>query len=674
MHIQQVGMTRRHYQRGELSRIRMLVMHATAGSYPSDYHWLRQGGDSRRPVSVHYYIDKQGRISQMVADQDIAWHAGRSRWVVDGKMVNGCNAVSLGIELENRNTGSDPYPPAQYEAALWLARRLVATYNIPHDQLVRHLDISPGRKTDPAGFPWARFVDDVYSAVVPGTPVPEPLPLSEQLRARLVDTAFRAAGGGEPQDWPLSAAANERRLGMPVAQITGRRFDPVWLIRWRGGSAQDDIDRAVRLAGRSPLVLEAYAGDLLYIEAEMIDTGAATAERVRSLSSAPAGSLRDALLSLLFRAADPAAGWRPGWAFHQFYLTHAGELGVPIGPNHRLRLPASTRHNYACQHFAYDTLCSPVGEWQRIYRLSELQARARNDGAHAGDARDLPVAMAAELADLLLDDLYRSRTRRRYDPSSLLSRYALDQNLGAPLGFPEIETLDDARLLVMPFARDVVYCRVPADWQLDQHVPPQTSFGRLDGVLGAAVLPFGRLATLAKRRIHPPLLGRRSDLLSAPLPPDMASRLLGAPAAPPVYDLSHYLPLGRQRENMAISHLLLLGIDGPAQRVLAGIDTADNQAWHYFVDRSGNIFHLLPDSSLVAGNGEAGNQALLIGIEGGPVELGATAARSLVWLLARLCRRYNIPERNILTRRPADETGDADQETSFHAVGSIATH
>jgi hypothetical protein len=665
MQITQVGMTRRHYQSGELSRIRMLVLHATAGRYPGDYHWLRQGGDSRRPVSVHYYIDKQGRISQMVADPDIAWHAGQSRWIVDGRMVNGCNAVSLGIELENRNTGSDPYPPAQYQAALWLARRLVATYDIPRSQLVRHLDISPGRKTDPAGFPWSRFVDDVYAAVVPGTPVPEPRPLSEQLRERLVDQAFRAAGGGKPPDWPLLAAANERRLGMPVAQITGRRFDPVWLIRWRGGSAQDDIDRAVHLAGRPPLVLEAYAGDLLYIEADMIDAGAATAERVRSLSNAPAGSLRDALLGLLFRAADPAAGWRPGWAFHQFYLAHAGELGVPIGPNHRLRLPAGTRHNFACQHFAYDTLCSPVGRWQTIYRLSELQARARNDDGRAGNVRDLSPAMAAELADLLLADLYRSRTRRRYDPAGLLSRYALDQNLGAPLGFPEIETLDGERLLIMPFARDVVYCRVPDDWHIDRQLPSQTAFGQLDGLLGAAGMPFGRLALLAKHHLHPPLLGRRSDLLPSPLPNNGAIRLLGAPAPPPVYDVSHYLPSGRQRENPAISHLLLISVDGPAQRVLAAIDANQEQDWHYLIDRSGNIFHLLPDHFLVTGKAAAGKQGLLIGIEGGPGEADPEAARSLIWLITRLCRHYRIPECNIFVRRTADVANGAEAECSF---------
>lgn len=143
--------------------VQALVLHATAGRFPSDLAWLRQGGAPANPVSCHYYISKAGQISQLVADHDTAWHAGASRWgslAVAGSL----NAVSIGIELENRNTGSDPYPVAQIAAAVALARHLVHTYQIPRVNLVRHLDISPGRKTDPAGLDWGRFVAAVYGA------------------------------------------------------------------------------------------------------------------------------------------------------------------------------------------------------------------------------------------------------------------------------------------------------------------------------------------------------------------------------------------------------------------------------------------------------------------------------------------------------------------------------
>src|SRR5262245_42187880 len=131
MQIKQVGITRNHFQPGDASRIRMVVLHSTAARGPGDYNYLRQGGSNDRPVSIHCDIDKAGNISQMVADKDIAWQAGISSWKVDGRVVNGCNPVSIGIELENLNTGRDPYPQARYSAALELVRFLVAKYKVP---------------------------------------------------------------------------------------------------------------------------------------------------------------------------------------------------------------------------------------------------------------------------------------------------------------------------------------------------------------------------------------------------------------------------------------------------------------------------------------------------------------------------------------------------------------
>jgi N-acetyl-anhydromuramyl-L-alanine amidase AmpD len=168
-----VAMSQASLTRGRIRPISLLILHATAARRPSDFNWLRQGGsmtDPSKRVSVQYYIDRAGQITQFVADHDTAWHAGNSRWHgleveyrnADGSITPSVNACALGIELENLNTGRDPYPDAQYQAAVALSRHLVATHGIERRNLVRHLDVSPGRKTDPAGFPWTRFVDDVY--------------------------------------------------------------------------------------------------------------------------------------------------------------------------------------------------------------------------------------------------------------------------------------------------------------------------------------------------------------------------------------------------------------------------------------------------------------------------------------------------------------------------------
>ena len=49
-------------------------------------------------VSCHYLINRNGRVTQMVKDKFIAWHAGKSKW----KKFNNLNNRSIGIELVNK--------------------------------------------------------------------------------------------------------------------------------------------------------------------------------------------------------------------------------------------------------------------------------------------------------------------------------------------------------------------------------------------------------------------------------------------------------------------------------------------------------------------------------------------------------------------------------------------
>lgn len=137
--------------------IKMIVLHATAGPLQSSLNWLCSPASR---VSAHYVIDKSGVIYQLVDDTRVAWHAGVSAWNGETDI----NGVSLGIELVNDNTGRDPYPQAQYDAAAWLCRTLIARYGITRDWVTRHLDVAQphGRKSDPAGFPWPQFIGDLF--------------------------------------------------------------------------------------------------------------------------------------------------------------------------------------------------------------------------------------------------------------------------------------------------------------------------------------------------------------------------------------------------------------------------------------------------------------------------------------------------------------------------------
>lgn len=142
--------------------IRMITMHATVGSYASSLAWLCNPASK---ASAHYLIRKDGYINQLIDVRDAAWHAGKSAWRgLDSLEIMQC---SIGIELENQNTGHDPYPVPQLDAAIWLCKNLIARYAIVPDMVVTHAQIATpkGRKTDPKGFPWAVFEAALYPSV-----------------------------------------------------------------------------------------------------------------------------------------------------------------------------------------------------------------------------------------------------------------------------------------------------------------------------------------------------------------------------------------------------------------------------------------------------------------------------------------------------------------------------
>ncbi len=104
-------------------------------------------------VSAHLLIKRDGEITQFVAFNKRAWHAGFSSF--QGRQE--CNDFSIGIELE----GVDycDYSLAQYQQLARVCRLLFAEYPLLcPEHIVGHSDIAPERKTDPGDqFDWPRF-------------------------------------------------------------------------------------------------------------------------------------------------------------------------------------------------------------------------------------------------------------------------------------------------------------------------------------------------------------------------------------------------------------------------------------------------------------------------------------------------------------------------------------
>jgi AmpD protein len=104
-------------------------------------------------VSAHCCVFRDGSLTQYVAFDRRAWHAGASQW--QGRTR--ANDFSIGIELEGSDTR--PFEGAQYATLAAVTRALFARYpKLGADALAGHSDIAPGRKTDPGPhFDWARY-------------------------------------------------------------------------------------------------------------------------------------------------------------------------------------------------------------------------------------------------------------------------------------------------------------------------------------------------------------------------------------------------------------------------------------------------------------------------------------------------------------------------------------
>ncbi len=132
-------------------KIRFLIIHYTG--MQSMRASIKRLTNPKHKVSCHYLIDRNGKIFQMVKDNKIAWHAGKSRW----QKLKNLNKNSIGIELVNRGHkfGYQKFPRKQINTLIKLSVKLKRKYKIKNRFILAHSDIAPLRKSDPGEkFPW----------------------------------------------------------------------------------------------------------------------------------------------------------------------------------------------------------------------------------------------------------------------------------------------------------------------------------------------------------------------------------------------------------------------------------------------------------------------------------------------------------------------------------------
>ena len=155
---------------GDITHIMIHFMSNAAN--PSNPYVVSDNVDilARYGVSVHYIIDREGKIYKLVPENLVAWHAGRGSLEKFPHMENRMNNYSIGIELLGIGTEDEMtafmsrehyrtipeehigFTEAQYEALNKLINDILRrnpTIQPTRDHIVGHNEWTNGARPDP---------------------------------------------------------------------------------------------------------------------------------------------------------------------------------------------------------------------------------------------------------------------------------------------------------------------------------------------------------------------------------------------------------------------------------------------------------------------------------------------------------------------------------------------
>ncbi|WP_086866029.1 N-acetylmuramoyl-L-alanine amidase [Streptomyces viridochromogenes] len=134
--------------------IDMVVVHVTQGSFASAVKVFQ---DPEHKAAAHYIVRKDGHVTQMIRELDVAYHAGNRLY----------NERSVGIEHEGFVERPEDLTDAMYEASARLTARICARYDIPVDRehIIGHVEVPGTDHTDPGRhWDWDRYMKLVRAA------------------------------------------------------------------------------------------------------------------------------------------------------------------------------------------------------------------------------------------------------------------------------------------------------------------------------------------------------------------------------------------------------------------------------------------------------------------------------------------------------------------------------
>jgi N-acetyl-anhydromuramyl-L-alanine amidase AmpD len=131
-----------------------VIIHVTQGGYRSAVRVFQDPGHG---AAAHYIVRGDGRVTQMVRELDVAFHAGNRQY----------NERSVGIEHEGFVERAASFTDAMYEASARLAAAVCGRYGIPADRehIIGHAQVPGTDHTDPGPYwDWGRYIGLVRRA------------------------------------------------------------------------------------------------------------------------------------------------------------------------------------------------------------------------------------------------------------------------------------------------------------------------------------------------------------------------------------------------------------------------------------------------------------------------------------------------------------------------------
>lgn len=175
-------------------------------------------------VSCHYVVDTNGDIYKIWNDKDILWHAGASEWKGKKDKYGSFNSYSIWIEIIGPLSDGG-FTDAQRSSVAELVKDIATKYGIPKENILRHKDIAPNRKTDVADSFWIKQFGSYDQYINSLFFKPQPIMASkytEIMQKALKETGFTPIFGTHEGDKPLTEQETKELIEIAMARLFQR--------------------------------------------------------------------------------------------------------------------------------------------------------------------------------------------------------------------------------------------------------------------------------------------------------------------------------------------------------------------------------------------------------------------------------------------------------------------